>query len=368
MTKPTVSEFAQTITLQDIASRCGVAKITVSYALRGETSHVSPATRERILAAANELGYNPAAHHMARRLALRKGGGARAINHVVALFFPTVLAKGEYFGGLFNGIYQALIADRFALLACDINLQQTDPVEELPLAFDRGDVDGAILYCTHTGEWLTRLRAKAHFKDRPLVTLFSPYPGCSAVLTDDRGGAYAAASHLLNLGHRYLAHYYQGGTYLDDERLAGCRQAYRDQGLDPAQYLRYLRFREYRNLEAQEELIAQLRAHPKVTAIMARHDFAALYTYEALARHDFRVPQEYSLIGFDDTDRLPDAHGQNQLTTIRLPLADVGAQAARLMIEQIHGRAPIGNLPALPTKLILRGSTAPPGSGCSSAS
>ena len=80
-----------------------------------------------------------------------------------------------------------------------------------------------------------------------------------------------------------------------------------------------------------------LRQHPQVTAILAINDASAIRTWALLQQGGLCVPDDISLIGFDDTDPVLDAHGQNMLTTVRLPLREFGEMAARQMIDFVQG-------------------------------
>jgi len=353
----------RTVTLQDVAERCGVAKITVSYALRPDTGHVSASTRARIQAIAREMGYNPAQQHAARRLRMQ-GTQRKVINHVVALFLAADDYDGPHFGPLFRGIQQTLLADRFALLVCNSDGVLLGTRTDLPLAFERGDVDGAIIYCTHP-ELARHLHEAPWFQQRPLVSLLSPSPGCATVQLDNTAGAFAVTRHLLALGHRHLLHHYPAGAYaIADERLAGMRRAYEEFALDPDVYLHFVYYSSMEDPAQGAAVLDTLRYHPEITAVVAQHDYAAVRLYHLLRSAGLRIPEDISLTGFEDTHAIAGSNGANLLTTVRAPLYEVGLQAARLIIEQITGMPDADVTITLPVECIKRSTTAPPSCHC----
>lgn len=353
--------LSKSVTLQDIADRCGVAKITVSYALRGGPRPVSTETRKRILATAQEMGYNPSAHHTARRLAMQRCGQS-VLNNVIGLFFPDKFYRGNYFSAILHGILDTLLVKQFALLtsyaAPTADISSTDI---LPPVFDRGDVDGAILYASQSEAALVpKLRENIGFGNRPIVSLISPLPDCAAVLADDYAGSYAATTHLLELGHRYLLHFYpQDSCYTYDIRLAGIRKAYQDHHLDPDAYLRYLDYWDWTSTKENSTVVATLSAHPEITGIIARHDLVAMALCDALPQAGIRVPEDISIVGFDDIEAVSDRRDTPFLTTVHVPLEEIGQQAAGMVIKMVTENHAEQETIMLPTSLVVRGSTAP---------
>lgn len=358
-------------TLQDIANACGVSRATVSRALRNHVGH-NQETIARIHEMAAELGYNPARFAAARRLSLSQFG-KQVNSHLVALFFPSHFYRSTYHARLFEGLWEALAPDGFGLL-----IVRGDPElpQSLPASFSQGDVDGAIINAAGDGviEEMTLLRANAGFGHRPVVLLDTSHllSDAALVAADHRTGNAAAAGHLLDLGHRHLL----CTTHRD---ATGYRQAYLERGLDPDTYLHRIyigdQFNHYAMTPAHlpqvcapqaipwaedEPLPAYLHTHPEVTGILAPNDPAALLIHYLLTREGRRVPEDYSLIGCDDTAPLYNAAGQNTLTTIYVPLEEIGRQAARCLLRQLLDDIPCTEQVLLPTELIVRASTAPP--------
>ena len=348
------------VTLQDIADRCGVSKHSVARALRNERGRVSAPTRDRILAVARELGYDPSLQHAARRLALTKNGQTM-INQVIALFFPPNFQQITYFSAMFQGVLDATMPRNYGVLTQQIEHQDAKKHYLLPPIFARGDVDAIIAFLPLGGfrHVLEQVRAMSSFGERPAVSLIEQVPGCSAVLTDDYAGGYAAMTHLLHAGHRRVLHSCYA-TYPHQQRLAGYRQACFDRTLDPDALLVSCLWNLYDDEDARLTFQQTLDAHPEITAILAPNDACAVKMADAVRERELSIPEDISLVGYDDTIPLLDGGQANILTSVRLPLVEVGREAAQLMIRRITGEADKDVTMVLPVSLIERTSVAAP--------
>ncbi len=357
------SDQERAVTMREIAERCGVTKQTVSRALMGDT-RVSTYTRERIIAAAEEMGYDPTRHHAARQMALSKHGLA-VLNEVIAVFFPPFTFRSNFITELFWGIWEGLNEHGYALLAIHSRDPRTDAAPRVTAAIKRGEVDGAIVY-SRPGDFspaLDELRNEQYFGNRPIVFSMWTHPTCSAVTADYASGAYAAACHLLDLGHRHLLHIYHAPdvtTYPVITRIEAYERAYRHFGLNPSRYLHAFAWEDDDGARSLTQCLEQLKAYPEITGVLARNDLNAALIAHNLHHLGMRVPDDISLIGFDDTDPLLNEYGQNILTTVRLPLREIGLEAARLVIQRVTGEQPQEVICKISTTLVPRQSTAPP--------
>jgi DNA-binding LacI/PurR family transcriptional regulator len=109
-----------------------------------------------------------------------------------------------------------------------------------------------------------------------------------------------------------------------------------------------------------DALAQSFAAHPEITAILAESDHVAVQLYEALTLAGVRVPEEISLVGFDDTHVIANSSGENALTTVRVPLFELGCEAARLLLAILGGHAAPTTQVTLPVDFVPRHSTAPP--------
>jgi DNA-binding LacI/PurR family transcriptional regulator len=225
-------------------------------------------------------------------------------------------------------------------------------------------VDGFCIYCVSD----SRHQLGAVIERRLPTVLIEgdPIPGAGRVDIDQHSGAHAAAEHLARLGHarvgiiaeRLRTDAYRG--WVSEERLAGATEpvsrgrvlGYRSVHAEaPIYEARGNRF------EAGYSAAAEmLDAHPEVTAILAETDMLAFGTQRLASERGLRIPEDLSLVGFDDIP--PAARNAPPLTTVRQPLAQKGEVAYELLQELLAGE-PARNV-MLPVELIVRDSTAPP--------
>jgi DNA-binding LacI/PurR family transcriptional regulator len=340
-------------TLQTVADRLGVSRATVSNAYN-RPDQLSPALRERILAAAQELGYSgpdPAA----RGLRLRRSGTVGVLlgesltyafrDPAAALFLEGIARTGEQTG------------TAMLLIPSPVGDDQTAAVRNAV-------VDGFCIYCVSD----SRHQLGAVMERRLPTVLIEgdPIPGAGRVDIDQIAGAGAAARHLHELGHRKVAIIAErlqadhAKGWASDERIAGATEpvsrgrvtGYR--GVFPQAPVYEARGNRFEaGYEAAGEI---LDAHPEITAILAETDMLAFGSQRVATERGLSVPEDLSLVGFDDIP--PAARNVPPLTTVRQPLAEKGEVAYQLLQELLAGEAPRNVV--LPVELIVRESTAPP--------
>lgn len=332
-----------------VARLAGVSTATVSRALRG-LPNVSPPTRERVLAAARELDYviSPSASRLA-------SGQTRSVGVVMPYigryFFAQVLSGVET--GLREAGYDVL------LYALPDDAARAAFFSELPL---RRRVDAVLIITLPLTEpQMVQLRAL----DLPLgvVGAIGLEPvGASHVGIDDANGARTAVNHLVNLGHERIAMIGGGQSASEpnpfttpEDRTAGYRSALADAGLPwHADYEVDGRY----TVTGGEEAMGQLLGLPQPpTAVFAQSDRMAVGAMRALRRAGLSCPEDVSIVGFDDHEMA----AALDLTTIAQPMAEQGATAVRQILSALAGSGPTDQ--RLPTRLILRSSTCPPGRG-----
>jgi DNA-binding LacI/PurR family transcriptional regulator len=358
------SKPAGNVTLLTVARAVGVSPTTVSNAYN-RPHKLSPALRERILAAARDLGYpgpNPAARSLRRG---RAGSIGLLFGEELAYVFQDPVAV-EFLRGLAEGTAK----DNTVLqLIAALDADEEQGASLLANAI----VDGLVVWTLPDHHPLLKL---ARERNIPLVTHSSPrLDGVPFVGIDERAAARAAAEHVLELGHRSLAAVSQpfgparrarhrgpgtGGrpSYrLTRERLAGYRAAAgacsRPASLDV--YEVALNSRD----EGRRAALALLSATPRPTAVLAMSDELALGALAAARELGLRVPHDVSIVGWDDA---PSARaGDPPLTTIRQSLHDQARTCARLLIAATRGEIADDDLVHLaPWELVIRASTGAP--------
>jgi DNA-binding LacI/PurR family transcriptional regulator len=331
-------------TIVDVARAARVSTATVSRALNG-TGQVAPQTRRRVEAAVRELGYEP--NRIARSLVMNT-------THTIALLLPDI--SNPFFPDLVKGVQLLAEERRYALLLANTG---ADPGKEREyLRTLRGKlVDGIILVgLALSGSDI----AEALGPGVPVVALDRSIdvPDASLVQVDHRGGARRATSHLLELGHRLVAHV-TGPRHLrlTAERVAGYREALADAGAPvEAGLVVPADFTEDGGYAAIDGLLGR---GARFTAVFAANDLSAIGTMAALKRLGLRVPEDVSVVGFDDIHL--SAYTSPPLTTMRQPTYEMGRRSAELLIGAIEaGSAAAGETITFDAELVVRGSTSPP--------
>jgi DNA-binding LacI/PurR family transcriptional regulator len=326
--------------------------MTVSNAFN-RPDQLSPALRERVLAAARELGY-AGPDPVARTLSKGRTGSVGLVLDLPLTQALTDSATLQFVHGVAAGCEERGMALSLVpkIAGRDAQLVHT------------ALVDGFVVYCMADAD--PRLDA-VRGRGLPYVLIdHQPDPRGRVVNIDDRGGARAAAEHLVALGHRrfgvVLGFDKPGGTalevqrttpyHVDLERLGGWQDGLEGAGLDWAAVRLGSAPGDSRATGKAAALKLLDRPEPP-TAILALTDVLALGVLEAAAERGIAVPGGLSVIGFDDTPE--SAAASPSLTTVRQSHAGKGAAAVRLLLE---GTGP--DTVVLPTELVPRESSAPP--------
>jgi DNA-binding LacI/PurR family transcriptional regulator len=335
--------------IDDVARRAGVSKTAVSFAFN-QPEHLNAATRERILAAATELGYRPSP--IARRLAHRR---TDQIGLVVPQSTHDIFAN-PFLPELVRGIGDVCDAEGIAVVI-------VPPVGgSIARAVDAALVDGLILLglvTTHPD--LAAVRRTG----TPLVGLDTEkLEGNDVIGIDDVEGARRAAEHLRILGHRDVAVVLiaeHPDSPLDERSGISARrlQGVRD-GFAGAAETRLRILSTPVSEEGGRAAFAALQADGELpTAVLAMSDVTAIGVMSAALDAGLHVPDDLSIVGFDD---IPAASWTSpRLTTVHQPIREKGRRAAHRLISAIRSGAehqPVVEL--LPTRLVVRGSSASP--------
>lgn len=314
----------------------------------------------RVRKAADELGYRQERNDLARRLALRRTGEKLA-NRVLGLVMPGHLETTAFFFDLFRGISAAASDAGYGMLVVpsyDLAKHESRPIE-LPPCVLRGEVDGLIVLHGFARELLQHLRQESDFGDRPIVSVLGQLDGCPAVLRDECEGARLAMAHLLSLGHRRILYFNKNASqYPEAEHKAGYRQACTAAGVDLDACLIPIPITH--DHLAKEPFLLALRQHPDATALLAHNDPIAHLACYAAQEEGLRVPEDLSVVGWDDTDPLPGPDGGNRLTSIAYDIRAMGQAAARWVIETTEGGREGERLTLMPPTLVKRASTTCP--------
>ena len=336
------------VTLADVARAAGVSKTAASFALNGRPG-VSEATRARVREIADELGWHPNAS--GRALARSR---AFAVGFVVTR--PAhLLGVDPFFPDFVSGLETVLAAHDHALLLRVVRDAAEEDRVHRWLARS-GAVDGLIVTDLRRADPRPALLAGLGV---PTVVLGEwarrgATRGCSWVWIDDRVGTTDAVAHLVDLGHRDVAHVSGPPVYLHTaSRRRAVRQALRVSGLRPAA-VEQGDFTAEGGAAATKRLLDRPR---RPSAIVYANDLMALAGMAVLREAGLDVPGDVSVVGYDDVPLAEYAHPP--LSTIGSDAVDWGRAAASELLRLLDGAAPrTVDLPA--AELLLRATTAPP--------
>lgn len=330
-------------TITDVADLAKVSIATVSRVLNG-SAYVSPVLEARVHSAIDELNYRP--NVLARHL-------RRNINPTIGILIPD--SRNPFFAEMAKGLEDSCFAEGFVAVLCDTDEQPTKAVGHLELLYQQRAAGFAVVSPGQIGSHLEQLLADGYrivVVDRPMSTLRT-----DSVVSDNYGGARQAVKHLLALGHQHIGFIVSNLEHETVQgRWTGVQDAMREAGLELDQSLVFTQGDELpgSGYEGAEYLLEQACSP---TAIFAFNDLMAFGVLRYAQKRGIMVPEQLSLVGFDDT--MMASYSVPSLTTVRQPKYELGQQAAQILLRRIQGdRSPVTHL-TLPTKLIVRESSAP---------
>ena len=327
-------------TMEDVARRAGVSRSLVSLVMR-DSPHVSAERRQRVLAAAADLGYSPNA--MARGLASRQSG-------MVAVLLNDL--HNPFYAETFDGLLQAADSKGYRLL-----LGAGSARRQAELAAMRGFLeyrpDGIILVSPRlpTGAIATVAASV------PMVVIGRSVraDGVDSVMTDEAVGTRLVVDHLAELGHRHIVHIDGGRGAGAAPRRQGYRRAMERAGLGRFVEVIHGDFTERAGADAAAALVSR-RKLP--TAVFAANDLVAVGAIDTLERNGHLVPADLSVVGYDNTFFARLRHVS--LTTVDQPREDMGRLALELLSDRIDGRRRTPQLVLTTPTLVRRDTSAPP--------
>jgi LacI family transcriptional regulator len=328
----------QRITIEEVARLAGFSTATVSRVL-SRPDLVRNQTREQVMAAVTQLDYQPDA--AARALASGR-------THTVGCVIPTL--DHAIFARSTQAMQTTLAQAGYQLLVAS---HEYDPMTEFELvrALQQRGVDALVLVGT---DHAPRLWKALSAWRKPTLLTWSCDPRLPSLGFDNEGAAQMAASHLLELGHRYIG-VISGLTAHNDRarsRIDGVRKSLTQAGMSlPANFITEQAF----SLEGGRLGLRQLmRLRHKPTAIFCGNDLLAVGAMLEAERMGLDVPSDLSICGIDNLE-ISEAINPG-LTTVSLPTQDLGRIAAQYMLSAISGEI-IAAKSLLPFELVVRGST-----------
>lgn len=335
--------MSKRVTIRDIARMAGVSVTTVSQVLNGKGKRFSKTTRERIMKLRDQYQYVPDFH--ARSLIMREN-----IN-TIGVLVPNV--SEAFFGSFVEGVQQVARQEKLIPLIFSANRDPKLEKQYLEQMVERS-IDGLIIASARmTTEMINQALIN---RDIPYILFDRNYDQEGArVQTDDYHGGQLAARHLVELGHQKFL--YLGVKNITEnfkQRLAGFKSVLLAHG---------------RHFDEEKDVLradlscrggyeaARAVAASGATAVFAANDEMAIGLLRGLRELKVRVPEDISVIGYDDISL--DEYVYPQLTTIHQPIFDLGVGATKILLDRIHNQHRDETVESFPVRLVCRESTGP---------
>jgi len=319
--------MTEKLTIQDIARLAGVSKATVSRVLN-QKPDVDPATRERIMRIMEEQSFVPS---------ITASGLANGRSRLIGALIPSL--TWPLIPEIMRSVAEVVGLTSYELVLYSINdiNHEKDRSAVITRILSTNLTSGLLaIYPGHSSQYLTKL----HRQGFPVVLVddqILPPEGLPWIGSDNYGGGYEATRYLIDLGHRRIGHI-QGPLkhQCSHDRYQGYCDALREAGIerDPALVLQG----DFMPPSGRACAHTLLSLADPPTAIFASNDYMAYGIMAAAEEHGLSIPDELSVIGFDDT--YPSALMQPPLTTIRQPFFDMGKRAIELMLSLLEAPTP----------------------------
>jgi LacI family transcriptional regulator len=325
------------ITIKEIAKLADVAQSTVSKALN-DRPDVSPETKRKIIEIAKQYNFVPNA--------FGKGLKSRTTENIGVIFCreSQPLSGNPFYSRVLEGIEAELAMNNYNLV---LQLIPESQQEMLPKMVRQRQVDGLILAGIFQEQFIKNILSNNIF-----VVLIDPKiltNNCSQVLIDNEYGAFTATQYLIQKGHRRI-----GFISGDLERLS-FKQRFNG----------YKKALEYNNIAVDKALIqtgglekgydhvkSLLMLDNRPTAVFAANDINAIHGYKAIQEQNLKIPDDVSIIGFDDIDLAK--YSMPSLTTVRVYKEELGSIGVRTLLQMINGESKTPVTTIVPTRLIER--------------
>ena len=331
--------------IQEVAKRANVSVATVSRTLNNDP-RVNPATAQRVWRAAQELKYVP--NFQARSLV---SGKSRLIGLIVSDI------TNPFFPELVKGFEDVAVEHGYDMIVASTGYNEERMAGCVRRMIER-KVDGVAIM---TSEMEQALTEQLELREMPIVYLDVGKPGrlVTNIRVDYQAGIQRAVRHLLDLGHQQIA-FISGPDHLKSAqvRRSAFLQCLGEGGI--VEDMRYIEQGDHKVEGGLEAMSRLLQLTPRPTAVLASNDLTAIGALRGIHRGTLRVPEDISLIGFDDISLVQ--FTEPPLTTVRLSRADIARRSFDALLGSIEGRGN-GDEIVVGTDLVVRESTARAASG-----
>ena len=313
------------VTLEDIARQSGVSLATVSLVLRDKPG-INTKTRRRVLDMARELGYRRKPASEAPLLE-----GLQQVGVIMRSRAGDLPQTNQFYAPVLVGIEAACRKQQINLLYATVPVDQDNHPVELPRMLQGNGLDGLLLVGAFVDATIERLMQRDAIST-VLVDAYAAENDYDSVISDNFRSAYQAVAYLIDRGHRHIG---VVGSLPNaypsiGERRRGYLQALQDHNIAE----RYFADSHLTREEAAEAVTRLLRRSPKVTALFCCNDETAIAVLQAAPALERRVPENLSIIGFDDIDLA--AHVTPALSTMQVDKISMGRMAVQLLANRVE--------------------------------
>ena len=324
------------ISIKDIANRAGVSQSTVSKALNNRPD-VSENTKKRVLEIVKRLNYTPHAFGKALKKKTSENVG------VIFCRYVRSLSGNPFYSRVLEGIETELAVNNYNLILQIITESNKD---ELPKMLREQQVDGLILVGTFKDGYLNRI-----LDSGINIVMIDPHKiikDCCKILIDNEHGAFQAIKYLIDRGHRRIGFISGDLSRLSfQQRYDGYKKALKLNTISLDKNIVHTG-----GLENGYEQVKYLIEEHNVRCIFSANDLNAIYGYKAINELNLKVPDDVSIVGFDDIDMA--RMSSPPLTTVRVYKEELGSIAVRILLKLVQGEAENNTTTIVPTRFVER--------------
>ncbi|MEO0898857.1 MAG: LacI family DNA-binding transcriptional regulator [Bacteroidota bacterium] len=311
------------VTLADLAQKLGISTATVSRALK-DYPDISPATKKKVLALANEWNYRP--NSIAAGLRKRE-------SKIIGVIIPSIV--NHFFSSVIRGIMQVAYEADYRVMLCQTDESFDKEVADTNALYD-SRVDGLLVSLAHETQSYDHFQP--FFDSEVPIVFFDKVPftldDVSRVVVDDYKGAFLAVEHLIKQGCKKIAHF-RGplSAYTSHNRFKGYQDAVKKHGLPTDESLIF--DCDQINIEEGKDFARQLmKSHPDCDGIFTITDSVGIGAMTAIKEMGLKIPEDVSVVGFSDWEI--SSVIQPSLTSVSQPSLQMGRQAASILLEEIQ--------------------------------
>jgi len=338
------------ITIHDVAHKAGVSASTVSRVFNNR-SNISTDTRERVLSAAEDLGYQPRSYKK-QESASRNNVGVIFSNRLSTL----IMDSFSFYGQVMAGIEENININNYKLFLKTLSGETKDDINIINNLVKDENLAGLILI-GHDIDRKTIINIKE--KKIPLVLVDNNLwdENIDCVVNDNIAGARKAVAHLVELGHKNIAFLNGPLSHTSlEERFLGYQQALKEAGIKKNRELIYYCQPSFNINDGYHETLKAFRTFKeKPTALFTANDPLAIGAMKALKELNYKIPEDISVLGFDDIQMAE--HTSPPLSTIKIYKNEMGALAGKRLDELIRGKNPKPIKLVVSVDLVVREST-----------